>query len=88
MPTRIFRFATFCALVPAALAVTGCATPNGSTSAHAEGPTQSDVYVYAVDRAAERQGIRVLWVNPPKGGEAVRLDDSLEASDSEEESRN
>jgi hypothetical protein len=36
--------------------------------------------VYAVDRAAERQGIRVIWVNPPRGGETARLGYSLQAT--------
>ena len=78
MKKRIVRLAVACTLAPAALALTGCATTTGS--AQAEGPTRSDLYVYAVDRAAERQGIRVIWVNPPKGGETARLGYSLEAT--------
>lgn len=80
MTTRIFRFAVVCALASAALGLTGCATTDPSASTQAEGPTRSDLYVYAVDRAAERQGIRVIWVNPPRGGETARLGYSLQAT--------
>ena len=80
MTTRIFRFTVVCALASAALGLTGCATTSRSASTQAELPTRSDVYVYAVDRAADKQGIRVIWVNPPRGGEPARLGYTLEAT--------
>jgi hypothetical protein len=81
MTIRRFRFAMTCAVASAGLALTGCATTAGPASEQATGPTESDIYVYAVDRAAERQGIRVIWVNPPKGGKAARLGYTLETVD-------
>ena len=80
MANRIFRYALICALASAAAALTGCATTSRLASNASEGPSESDLYVYAVDRAAERQGIRVIWVNPPRGGEPARLGYTLEAT--------
>jgi len=80
MTIRLFRFAAAFSLASAALALSGCATTAQPASTQAEGPSRSDVYVHAVDRAAERQGIRVIWINPPRGGEPARLGYTLEAT--------
>ena len=81
MSTRNLRIALTTALVPATLALTGCATMSDGSSRQAQGPTESDIYVHRVNEAADRQGMtKVLWLNPPKGGEAVRLSYSLEAT--------
>lgn len=70
----------------AALGLGGCATTAGhNATASSEGPTRSDLYVYQVDRAAERNGVRVIWVHPPKGGEALSLGYSLEATVGDED---
>jgi hypothetical protein len=86
MSARIVRIALACAWVPAALALTGCATMADSASSRAEGPTESDVYVHRVNEAADRQGMtKVIWLNPPRGGEAARISYSLEATVGDED---
>jgi hypothetical protein len=85
MTTRIVRFAGACGLAFAALSLIGCATSAPPVSKQAEGPTQSDLYMYVVDRAAKRTGTRVIWVNPPKGGDRARLAYSLEATVGDED---
>ena len=89
MSARMFRTALTCALVPAALALTGCAAMTDSASRQAEGPTESDVYVHRVNEAADRQGMTdVIWLNPPRGGEAARIRYSLEATVGDEDDDN
>lgn len=87
MSTRMIRFALACAWIPATLAVSGCATMTDSSS-QAQGPTESDVYVHRINEAADRQGMtKVIWLNPPRGGEAARISYSLEATVGDEDDR-
>jgi hypothetical protein len=87
MSARLLRNAMACAWIPAALALTGCATLADSSSRQAQGPTESDVYVHRINEAADRQGMtKVIWLNPPRGGESARIRYSLEATVGDEES--
>lgn len=86
MAPRILRAALASALVPAALTLTGCAALSDPSSRQAQGPTEADVYVHRVNEAADRQGMTdVIWLNPPRGGEAARLRYSLEATVGDED---
>lgn len=87
MTTRMVRFALACAWIAATLAVSGCASM-AESSRQAQGPTESDVYVYRINEAADRQGMtKVIWLNPPRGGEAARISYSLEATVGDEDDR-
>ena len=85
MTIRLFRSAAALSMASAALALSGCATTAQPASTQAEGPSRSALYVHAVDRAAERQGIRVIWINPPRGSEPARLGYTLEATIGDED---
>lgn len=55
--------------IAAAFGLSACAaTPSGNTVAQAETQQMSNVQRYrqAVERNAERNNVRVEWVNPPK----------------------
>ncbi|GEM_PF-2687167 len=81
MSVRNLRTALTFAWIPAVLALTGCAAMTDPSSRQAKGPTESDVYVHRVNEAADRQGMTtVIWLNPPRGGEAARIGYTLEAT--------
>ncbi|NKI33953.1 hypothetical protein HFP89_02080 [Wenzhouxiangella sp. XN79A] len=85
MSGRTLRIALACALIAAGSALTGCAS-SAQQQAARQGPTSSDVYVHRINEAADRQGMTdVIWVNPPRGGEAARITYSLQATVGDED---
>lgn len=53
------RSGALCAMVAAAALTAGCASP-------ASMQVKDQAYMDAVERAARREGVTVIWVNPPE----------------------
>ena len=71
-----------------ALALSGCATtaPSNDTATAKSGqPSRAAMYMYQVERGADRNNVRVIWVNPPKDDTDTGLSYSLEASVGDED---
>lgn len=75
--------------IPFALSLSGCATTSsseGMSASKSDGPTRSEMYVYNVNRTADRRNVRVIWVNPPKDDRPSGVSYSLEATVGDEDS--
>lgn len=61
------RTGALCAVIAAAALAAGCASPASML-------VKDQAYMDAVERAARREGVTVIWVNPPE--RVVRVADT------------
>lgn len=76
-------------VIPFVLSMSGCATTSpsdGKTASKSDASSRSALYIHQVRRAAARNNVRVIWVNPPEGDRGNRLSYTLKAKVGDEDS--